>query len=64
MVLADIDVARRTDGQGRAAGVVLLNSGVTSKTEVARVCGYADHSVVPKRLAQIRHTAEAYFVEN
>lgn len=44
--------------------VVLLNSGVTSKTEIADVLGYANHSAVSKRLAQIRRAAEAYFDEN
>lgn len=44
--------------------VVLLNSGVTSKTEIAEVLGYANHSAVSKRLAQIRRAAEAYFDEN
>jgi hypothetical protein len=43
--------------------VVLLNSGVTSKTEIARILGYANHSAVSKRLAQIRRAAEAYFYE-
>ncbi len=43
--------------------VVLLNSGVTSKTEIANLLGYANHSAVSKRLAQIRRTAEAYFDE-
>jgi hypothetical protein len=44
--------------------VVLLNSGVTSRTEIADVLGYANHSAVSKRLAQIRRAAEAYFDEN
>ncbi|WP_424187605.1 hypothetical protein ACOBQX_07340 [Actinokineospora sp. G85] len=44
--------------------VVLLNSGVTSKTEIADVLGYANHSAVSKRLAQIRRAAEAHFDEN
>jgi hypothetical protein len=41
--------------------VVLLNSGVTSKTEIADILGYANHSAVSKRLAQIRATAEKFF---
>lgn len=44
--------------------VVLLNSGVTKKTEIADILGYANHSAVSKRLAQIRRTAEGYFDEN
>lgn len=51
------------DGRNRQI-VVLLNSGVTSKTEIADVLGYANHSAVSKRLAQIRRAAEAYFDEN
>ncbi|WP_205856341.1 hypothetical protein [Phytoactinopolyspora endophytica] len=43
--------------------VVLLNSGVTKKTEIADVLGYANHSPVSKRLAQIRRAAESYFDE-
>lgn len=41
--------------------VVLLASGVTSRTEIAEVLGYANHSAVSKRLAQIRRDAETYF---
>ncbi|WP_049803326.1 hypothetical protein [Pseudonocardia dioxanivorans] len=41
--------------------VVLLNSGMTKKTEIAEVLGYANHSAISKRLAQIRRTAEVYF---
>jgi hypothetical protein len=41
--------------------VVLLNSGMTSRTEIAERLGYADHSAVSKRLAQIRIAAERYF---
>jgi hypothetical protein len=44
--------------------VVLLNSGVTSKTEIANILGYANHSAVSKRLAQIRRAAEAHFDED
>ncbi|GLZ30907.1 hypothetical protein Lesp02_30960 [Lentzea sp. NBRC 105346] len=44
--------------------VVLLNSGVTSKTEIADMLGYANHSAVSKRLARIRRAAEAYFDES
>lgn len=51
------------DGRNRQI-VVLLNNGVTSKTEIADVLGYANHSAVSKRLAQIRRAAEAYFDEN
>jgi hypothetical protein len=41
--------------------VVLLNSGMTSKTEIAQVLGYANHSGVSKRLTQIRKAAETFF---
>jgi len=41
--------------------VVLLSSGVTKKIEIADRLGYASHSAVSKRLAQIRRTAESYF---
>jgi hypothetical protein len=41
--------------------VVLLNSGVTSKTEIADILGYANHSAVSKRLASIRAAAERFF---
>lgn len=41
--------------------VVLLNSGVSSKTEIASILGYANHSAVSKRLAQIRNEAQRYF---
>lgn len=41
--------------------VVLLNSGVTSRTEIADILGYANHSAVSKRLAQIRRQAERFF---
>lgn len=44
--------------------VVLLASGVTNKTEIAGILGYANHSAVSKRLAQIRRAAEAYFGED
>lgn len=44
--------------------VVLLNSGVTSKTEIAHILEYANHSAVSKRLARIRRVAEGYFDEN
>lgn len=30
--------------------VILLNSGVTKKTEIAEILGYANHSPVSKRL--------------
>jgi len=41
--------------------VVLLSSGVTKLTDVAAELGYANHSAVSKRLAQIRAQARAYF---
>lgn len=41
--------------------VVLLNSGVTSKTEIASILGYANHSAVSKRLAHIRVAAARFF---
>lgn len=41
--------------------VVLLNSGFTSKTEIADILGYANHSAVSKRLAHIRVAAERFF---
>lgn len=41
--------------------VVLLNSGVTSNTEIADILGYANHSAVSKRLTQIRAQAERFF---
>lgn len=41
--------------------VVLLNSGVTKKTEIAQILGYANHSAVSKRLSGIRKMAEEYF---
>lgn len=41
--------------------VVLLNSGVTSRTEIAERLGYANHSAVSKRLVQIRTAAAAFF---
>jgi len=40
--------------------VVLLNSGAT-RTEIAEILGYANHSAISKRLSQIRATAEAFF---
>ncbi len=44
--------------------VVLLNSGVTRKIEIASILGYANHSAVSKRLTQIRRAAESFFDEN
>lgn len=44
--------------------VVLLNSGVTSKTEIADILGYANHSAISKRLVQIRRATESYFDEH
>lgn len=41
--------------------VVLLNSGITSNTEIADILGYANHSAVSKRLAKIRAEAERFF---
>lgn len=41
--------------------VVLLSSGVTSRTEIAEILGYANHSAVSKRLAHIRRAAQAHF---
>lgn len=41
--------------------VVLLNSGVTKKVEIAHALGYANHSAVSKRLVQIRQAALQYF---
>ncbi|OLL70456.1 hypothetical protein Ae168Ps1_6203 [Pseudonocardia sp. Ae168_Ps1] len=41
--------------------VVLLNSGVTNRSEIAEQLGYAGHSTVSKRLAQIRDQATAFF---
>jgi hypothetical protein len=41
--------------------VMLLNSGMTNRTEVAERLGYANRSAVSKRLVQIRRAAEDYF---
>lgn len=41
--------------------VVLLNSGVTKKSEIAQILGYANHSAVSKRLARIGKKASEYF---
>jgi hypothetical protein len=41
--------------------VVPLNAGFTSKTEIADILGYANHSAVSKRLAHIRAAAERFF---
>jgi len=41
--------------------VVLLNSGLTNRTEIAELLGYANHSTVSKRLVQIRKAAAAFF---
>jgi len=43
--------------------VVLLNSGAT-RTEIAEILGYANHSAISKRLSQIRATAEAFFYQS
>ncbi len=36
---------------------------MTSATEIADILGYANHSAISKRLAQIRRAAQAYFEE-
>lgn len=41
--------------------VVLLQSGVTSLTEVAKIMGYRNHSAISKRLDRIRRQAERFF---
>lgn len=41
--------------------VVLLSSGLTSLTDVAKELGYANHSPISKKLAQIRKQAEKFF---
>jgi hypothetical protein len=41
--------------------VVLLRKGVTNLGDVASLLGYANHSVVSKRLARIRQSAATYF---
>jgi hypothetical protein len=41
--------------------VILLNSGVTSRTEIAQVLGYANHSAVSKRLDRIRQQVIDFF---
>ncbi|MEI6623769.1 MAG: sigma-70 family RNA polymerase sigma factor [Actinomycetes bacterium] len=41
--------------------VVVLHSGVTKLTDVAKILGYANHSPVSKRLARIRRLAEEHF---
>jgi hypothetical protein len=43
--------------------VVLLNSGVTKRTEIANILGYANHSPVSKRLVQIQKAAAEFFGE-
>lgn len=48
------------DGPNRQI-VVLLNSGVTSQSEIAQILGYANHSTVSKRLKQIQKQAATYF---
>ncbi|WP_084010891.1 hypothetical protein [Pseudofrankia sp. DC12] len=40
-----------------------LARGMTSATEIADILGYANHSAISKRLAQIRRAAQAYFEE-
>ena len=44
--------------------VVLLNSGVTKKIEIAKLLGYANHSPVSKRLRQIQKAAAQYFADS
>ena len=41
--------------------VVLLNSGVTSRTEIADILGYANHSAVSKRFSNSRAAAAGFF---
>jgi hypothetical protein len=41
--------------------VVLLSSGYTKKTQIAEILGYANHTPVSKRLAQIRQAASDFF---
>lgn len=41
--------------------VVLLHSGHTKLTDVARILGYSNHSAVSKRLTRIRKQAERFF---
>ncbi|WP_156415596.1 sigma-70 family RNA polymerase sigma factor [Terrabacter sp. Soil811] len=41
--------------------VVLLSTGVTRQQEIAELLGYANHSPVSKRLAEIRSLAATYF---
>lgn len=43
--------------------VVLLRSGVTTLTDVARIMGYGSHSAVSKRLQRIRREAARFFDE-
>jgi len=40
--------------------VVLLNSGLTNLTDVAKELGYANHSPISKKLAKIRKQAEEF----
>ncbi|RZT89039.1 hypothetical protein EV383_5993 [Pseudonocardia sediminis] len=42
--------------------VVLLNSGFTSRTEIAGMLDYTSHSAVSRRIDKIRQAAEAFFV--
>lgn len=44
--------------------VVLLNSGLTNLTDVAKELGYANHSPISKKLARIRKQAEKFFELN
>ena len=44
--------------------VVLLSSGLTNLTDVAKELGYANHSPISKKLAKIRRQAEKYFGAN
>lgn len=41
--------------------VVLLNSGLSSLSDIANELGYANHSPISKKLAKIRRRAEEYF---
>ncbi|MQA82962.1 MAG: sigma-70 family RNA polymerase sigma factor [Streptosporangiales bacterium] len=54
------DFLAMLDGRNQEI-VVLLNSGVTSRTEIAQILGYANHSAVSKRLDRIRQQAAEFF---
>ena len=44
--------------------IILLSSGLTNLTDVAKELGYANHSPISKKLAKIRRRAEEYFGAN